>query len=299
MRFALWPSLHRPWAETAQSVVHAEESGWDGVYVADHFMPNAEGPADGAMYECWTAMAGLAALTSRVRIGALVTGNTYRHPAVLAKEAVTVDHISGGRTVLGLGAGWQENEHAAYGLAYGSFAERFDKLEEACQIILGMLRGAGRTTLAGRHYTLTDAPADPKPVGPLPLLIGGTGERRTLRIVARFADEWNLWGTPDVVAQKSSVLAERCAEVDRDPATITRCAQAPITLTDDPAVKEKLAGRGVVGSVAELQEVVAAYAEAGLDELIFPMFLAGRDAAEQQDTADRFLVEVATPFRSG
>jgi F420-dependent oxidoreductase-like protein len=296
MRFALWPSLNRPWKETADAVRHADETGWDGVYVADHFMPNAEQPADGPTFECWTAMAGLAAITEKVRIGALVSGNTYRHPAVLAKEAVTVDHISNGRAVLGLGAGWQANEHAAYGLEYGTFRERFDKLEEACQIILGM-RDQQRTTLAGTHYSVSDAPADPKPIGKLPLLIGGTGEQRTLRIVARFADEWNMWGTPDAVAQKSAVLEQRCEEAGRDPKTIQRCAQTPIVVTDDPAVVEKLKGRGLVGSVAEVQEALGAYVEAGLDELIFPTFLAGGDAEAQRDAADRFLEEVAAPFR--
>jgi F420-dependent oxidoreductase-like protein len=297
MRFSLWPSLNRPWTETADAVRHADATGWDGIWVADHFMPHTEGPADGPTFECWTAMAGIAAITERVRIGSLVSGNTYRYPAVLAKEAVTVDHISNGRAILGLGAGWQENEHVAYGIPFGTFGERFDKLEEACQIILGMLR-EHRTTVKGKHYTVTDAPADPKPLGPLPLLIGGTGEQRTLRIVAKYADEWNLWGMPELVAQKSAVLTQRCEEVGRDPSTVARCAQWAVTITDDAALKEKLTGRRVVGSMDEIQEVLGRYVEAGLDEFIYPLFLAGRDSEEQRDAADLFFEEAAKPFRA-
>ena len=198
--------------------------------------------------------------------------------------------------VLGLGAGWQENEHAAYGLEFGTFGQRFDRLEEACQIILGMLK-EHRTTVLGTHYTVTDAPAEPKPVGPLPLLIGGTGEQRTLRIVARYADEWNLWGEPDLVAQKSAVLAQRCEEIDRDPGSVKRCAQWAVAVTDDPALKEKLAKGRIAGSVGEVQEALGAYADAGLDEFIYPLFLAGRDPAEQREASDRFIEEVAAPFR--
>ncbi|HVN50557.1 MAG TPA: TIGR03560 family F420-dependent LLM class oxidoreductase, partial [Acidimicrobiales bacterium] len=195
MRFSVWPDPERPWSEVAEVAVHCERQGWDGVYVSDHFMPNREGTetVDGPVLECWTAMAALAALTSRVRIGSLVCGNTYRHPAVLAKMAAGVDQISGGRFLLGLGAGWQENEHEAYGLEFGTVRSRLDRLDEACAIVTSLLRD-DRTTFDGEHYRLRDAPLDPKPVQPkLPLLIGGRGERRTMRIAARYADEWNAW----------------------------------------------------------------------------------------------------------
>src|SRR5262249_6733022 len=158
-----------------------------GAYFADHFMPNdpAGGtPLDGPVLECWAVMAGLAASTSQVRIGSLVCGNLYRHPAVVANAAATIDHISAGRFVLGVGAGWQVNEHGAYGIDLLDTKTRLDRFEDACAVITSLLREQ-RTTFKSDSYTITDAPSDPKPVqSPLPLLVGGKGERRTMRIAA-------------------------------------------------------------------------------------------------------------------
>ncbi|HEX7133557.1 MAG TPA: LLM class flavin-dependent oxidoreductase, partial [Iamia sp.] len=148
MRFSHWISTAHPWDEVLDRGRHAEATGWDGLYVADHFMTNKEGPSDSPMHECFSLLAALAATVPRVRLGSLVAGNTYRHPAVLAKQAVTIDHISGGRMVLGLGAGWQVNEHEAYGIPLGSTKERLAWFEEACQVVTG-LRDQGRTTVAG------------------------------------------------------------------------------------------------------------------------------------------------------
>ena len=131
MRFSYWANAQQPWADILASARHAESTGWDGVYVADHFVPSVVDPG-GPTLECWSMLAGLAAAVPRVRLGALVTGNTYRNPALLAKIATTTDHISGGRVVLGLGAGWQENEHTFYGFEYGTVRSRLDRLEEAC-----------------------------------------------------------------------------------------------------------------------------------------------------------------------
>ena len=137
MRFSVWPSPARPWQEILEVSAHCESTGWDGVYMADHFMPNTMdgSPADGPVMECWAVMAGLAAAVPRLRLGTLVCGNTYRHPAVLANIAAAVDNVSGGRLVLGLGAGWQENEHKAYGIPLFSTKERLDRFEEACTIV--------------------------------------------------------------------------------------------------------------------------------------------------------------------
>src|SRR5687768_10563237 len=159
MRFSVWPNAGQAWDQIVDVARHAEATGWDGVWMADHFMPMAEGPADGPTFECWSLLAALAASVPRVRLGALVTGNTYRHPAVLANIATTVDHIAGpGRLILGIGAGWQENEHRAYGIDFGASAgERLARLDEACQIIRGLLDNQ-RTTVEGRHYRVTDAP---------------------------------------------------------------------------------------------------------------------------------------------
>ena len=198
MRFSVWPSLAQPWSDVVEVAAHAEATGWDGVYVADHFMGDGERAGDTItpMLEATAGLAGLAALTDRVRLGSLVFGITYRHPAVLAKWAATVDQISGGRLLLGVGAGWQENEHEQYGIELGPPGVRIDRFVEALDVLTGLLREPV-TTVTGKHYTLTDAVAEPKPVqDPLPLLIGGKGDRM-LGVVARYADEWNIWASPE------------------------------------------------------------------------------------------------------
>lgn len=300
MQFSFWLSNMAPWADTLSAAQRAEQLGYDGLWYADHFMPNAAEPAEGPTHEVFTVLGALAAAVPRVRLGPLVAGNTYRNPAVLAKTCATIDQISGGRMVVGLGAGWQENEHRAYGIDFETFGWRFDRLEEACQIITSLLREK-RTSFAGKHYTLVDAPLDPKPVqDPMPLLIGGGGEQRTLRIVARYAQEWNVWGTPDVLAQKGDVLERRCEEEGRDPAGIRRSAQALVFLSDDQALLEKLRSRALgrpslIGTAPELQELVAGYRDAKVDELIVPAFNF-RSTAEQSETMERFITEVAAPF---
>jgi F420-dependent oxidoreductase-like protein len=195
MRFSVWPGPHQPWADVLALAEHAERTSWDGVWFADHFMPNTD-EASGDTLECWTVLAALAAQVPRVRLGSLVCGNTYRHPPVLAKMAATVDVISGGRLVLGIGAGWQQNEHRKYGIPLFDVRERLARLEESCRIIKA-LTTQRRTSFRGRYYRLEDAPLEPKPVQqPLPLLVGGGGEKVTLRIAAAHADEWNTWGDP-------------------------------------------------------------------------------------------------------
>src|SRR3954471_6677265 len=236
MRFSIWPSPMRAWADVLAVTQHAEANGWDGVYFADHFMPNdfeGDRPLDGPTLECWAVLGGLAAATTRLRLGSLVCGNTYRHPAVLANIAAAVDHVSNGRVVLGLGAGWQENEHKAYGIDLFDTRTRLVRFEEACAIVRSLLDNE-RTTVAGKHYTVTDAPNQPRPVqARLPLLVGGGGEKRTLRIAAHYADEWNVWGTAEIVAQKSEVLARHCEDVGRDPSTIAHSTQAMMFLSED------------------------------------------------------------------
>jgi F420-dependent oxidoreductase-like protein len=304
MRFSVWPSPVRPWSEILATVQHAEETGWDGCYFADHFMPNTEDdtPADGPTIECWAVLAALAASTQRIRIGPLVCGNTYRHPAVLAKIAAAVDNVSGGRIVLGLGAGWQVNEHEAYGIPLFGTKERIDRFEEACEIVTGLLGPAPRFTFAGEHYQITDAPCDPKPVQqPLPLLVGGGGEKRMLRIAARFADEWNVWGTAELLRHKIGVLERHCADLGRDPATIQKSANAILFLSNDEAW---LAGKRsadsdrptIIGTPSEVRDIVQGYVEAGVDELIIPDFNLG-PLARRLDTYDLFVEEVAAAFR--
>jgi F420-dependent oxidoreductase-like protein len=303
MRFSIWPSAARPWDEIHELAAHCEQTGWDGVYFADHFMPNGPGPAplDGNTLECWSVLAALAASIPRVRLAPLVTSVTYRHPAVLAKIAAAVDQVSHGRLTLGVGAGWQENEHAAYGLALGTVRERMDRFEEAVQVLHSLL-GQPRTTFSGRYFQVQDAPNQPAPAqGRLPLLIGGGGERRTLRIAARYADHWNSWTTPEVLAHKVGVLRAHCEQIGRDPAEIHVSTQALLYLsTDEGWLKDKRqAGTGqpvIAGTPAEVAGILARYQAAGADEIIVPDFTLG-PMDRKKDTCDLFMTEVAAAFR--
>jgi F420-dependent oxidoreductase-like protein len=299
VKFSAWLSASTPWPDLVEEFQHAEKTGWDGVWIADHFMPNAENNL-GPVQEAWTTLAALAALTPRVRLGTMVTCNTYRHPAVLAKQVAQADVISGGRVVLGIGAGWQENEHAAYGISLGSPRERSDKLEEAVQIIRGLFDNE-RTTFKGKYYAVTEAPLAPKPLqAHLPILIGGGGEQRTLRTVARYADEWNSGGPPEVYRQKLQVLAEHCEKAGRDPRTVRLTTQASIRITNDALAAGETAGRAAPvfsGSVEQVRDRIGVYKELGIAELVLPGFGMGGSVAERREHFDRFIEDIAPEFR--
>jgi F420-dependent oxidoreductase-like protein len=299
MRFSLWPWAGQTWSDIEAVTRFVAEQGWDGVYVADHFM---HGPDNGdPCHECWTTLAGLAARVPHIRVGSLVTGNTYRHPAVLAKMAATVDHISGGRVVLGIGAGWQVSEHRAYGIAFPSVPDRLGALEEACQVIRSLL-DADRSEFQGRHYHLEHAPLNPKPVqARLPLLVGGGGERVTLRIAARYADEWNVWGTPETMRHKIEVLDRYLAELGREPGEVRRSTQAMLLLSDDrdQVAQRRASGPALptmAGTPGEVRSVVAEYQAAGVDELIVPDWNLGPFEAKCA-VLEQFFNEVASEFR--
>jgi alkanesulfonate monooxygenase SsuD/methylene tetrahydromethanopterin reductase-like flavin-dependent oxidoreductase (luciferase family) len=182
------------------------------------------------MLECWTTLSALATQTTAIRVGSLVLGNTYRHPAVVANMAATLDQVSGGRVVLGIGAGWQPNEHTAYGLGLPAIGDRIDALDEACAVIRSLL-DRPRSTVAGAAYRLTDAPCDPKPLqSRLPLLVGGGGERRTLAVAARHADVWHTWADPASFRHKNIVLDRHCEAVGRDPGGIARATGGTVTV---------------------------------------------------------------------
>jgi F420-dependent oxidoreductase-like protein len=293
MQFSVWPRPGQAWEEVLALAQHAERTGWDGVWFADHFMPNSDDAA-GDTLECWAVLAGLAVAVPRVRLGSLVCGNTYRHPAVLANIAASVDVMSGGRLVLGIGAGWQENEHAKYGIDFHDVAGRLARLDEACAIIKA-LTTEGRAAFAGDHYQLDDAPLEPKPLqDPLPLLVGGGGEKVTLRIAATHADEWNTWGDPEVLAHKIGVLHRHCEDVGRDPSLIRVSAQTLVSF-DEVEVPERMQGRMLVGT-ARMVEAMGAYAEAGVDEFIVPDFNLG-SGAQRQEVYERFREEVMPAAR--
>ena len=300
MRFGFWTNNTDPWNDIRAACVHAGETGWDGIWIADHFMPFM-GDDGGPTHEAWTMLGALADAVPSARLGTLVSGNTYRYPAVLAKMAATLDNISGGRAVLGLGAGWQENEHLAYGMEYSTVKGRLDRLEEAAEVITKLLRN-DRSDFSGDFYTLANAPLAPKPVQDrLPLMIGGGGEKRTLRITARFADEWNVWGTPDVLAHKNAVIDQHCQDVSRDPSEILRSAVALVFIADDESkltsVRELDLGRPtVIGTPAEVIDTMGQYRDAGVDEFIVPDFTMG-PLAQRIDTIDLFINEVAPALR--
>ena len=237
-----------------------------------------------------------------MRLAPLVTSVTYRHPAVLAKIAAAVDQVSHGRLTLGIGAGWQENEHAAYGIALGTVRERMDRFEEAMQILRSLL-DQPRTTFSGQYFQLQDAPNQPAPVqARLPLLIGGGGERRTLRIAARYADHWNAWTTPELLAHKLSVLRAHCEQVGRDPARDPRLHPGGAVPVDRRGMAEGASGEGlpgrpvIVGTPAEVADIVARYQEAGADELIVPDFTLG-STGPQEGHLRPVHGEVAPAFR--
>jgi len=297
MRLSIWPNASQPWHVIRDEVKQCEASGWDGVYVADHFMPNN---GAGPVLEAGATVAALAAVVPRVRIGTLVLGNTYRHPAVVANMAATVDRICGGRLVLGVGTGWQVNEHEQYGITLPPVRERLDRFEEAVQVLRGLLTRQ-RFSFAGEHYTVTDATCEPKPVqSPLPILIGGKGDRM-MNVVARYADEWNMWSLAPQFAERSGALDAACERIGRDPATIARSTQALWFLVDDAAKADALIERvgdraAIGGSPDRLATAVGAWRDAGVDEVIVPDFTLGT-GAEKYDRLDAIIEQVAPAFR--
>ena len=290
MKFSLWPDNSRTPADLLEEVRAAEDAGWYGTWLADHYMPNTGDttPARGDVYECWALLPALAAVTERVRIGTLVSPTSIHHPALLAKRAATIDQLSGGRFVLGLGAGWQLNEHHAYGIELEPPGKRVSRFEEAITIVRSMLAD-DTTTFSGEFYNFIDAPADPKPVqAPLPLLVGTRGPRM-LRITARHANEWNTWGTPEQAAVHRTALVETCDKVGRDPATMWTSANAIVDLDGTAPPPGRAA---LVGSAEQLIDQFGRYAELGFDEFILPDWNLGTDKAERADKLARIKTEV-------
>jgi alkanesulfonate monooxygenase SsuD/methylene tetrahydromethanopterin reductase-like flavin-dependent oxidoreductase (luciferase family) len=291
MRLGYWPNMGQAWSSLAAGVAHAEATGWYGVYLTDHFMGDGGGfgRETAPTLECTAGLAALAGSTERIRLSSLVMSATYRHPAVLANWAATVDQVSNGRLTLGLGAGWQVNEHEQYGIELGSPGERRRRLDEYLAVVRSLLRNE-RTTLDGEHFSLSDAVCEPKPVQqPLPVLVGAKGDRM-LELVARQADVWNMWSLPEAIAERSRVLDAACEAIGRDPATIARTTQALVFLTDDPAraaeLVQSVAPRAAVaGPASVFADTVAAWAEIGVSEVIVPDFTLGEGArrAEAMD----------------
>jgi F420-dependent oxidoreductase-like protein len=238
MRFAIktapqnttWDDMLEVWR--AADDIELFESAW----TFDHFYPIFTEDSSGPCMEGWITLTALAQATRRLRLGTLVTGIHYRHPAVLANMAATLDIVSGGRLELGIGAGWNTEESGAYGIELGTPGERSDRLEEACEVLTGLLGPQQKTSFKGRYYELTDAMCNPKPAQQPhpPICIGGSGEKRTLRTAARFAQHWNfVGGTTDQFRRARDVLHQHCADIGRDPAEILLSSH--VHFTGDPA----------------------------------------------------------------
>ena len=277
-----WPSLR-------DACLAVEHAGWDSLWLDDHLLSD-EGDWRDAKLEGWSSLAAVAALTTRVRLGLLVSSTTFRNPGLIAKLATTLDHVSAGRVVLGLGGGWFEREHDAFGIDFGTgFGERLDRLEEATMLIRRLLDGE-RVTHEGRFYRLDDALCEPRPIqARLPILIGGSGPTKTLRTTARYADLWNGYGAPDRVATTTEVLRQRCAEEGRTFDDIERTVTIHAVIRDDaPAAlaawvetarRHGLEGRVAVdggdrgltvgGSPAEVAAFLDGYRQIGVGEIIF------------------------------
>jgi F420-dependent oxidoreductase-like protein len=276
-------------ARVAEIAGAAEESGFDSVWVMDHFYQIAGvGPRTDPMLEAYTLLGALAARTSTVSLGTMVTGVTYRNPALLAKEVTTLDIISSGRAILGIGAAWNEDEHVGYGFTFPPLGERLDRLQEALQICRAIFTEEA-PSFSGRYYRIHEALGFPRPIRPegIPILVGGSGERRTLRLVAQYADACNLFGDLDTIKHKLEVLDRHCDAVGRDPATITKTRLGTLVIADtaeqaQAKARELVQTRGMddkrframatVGDPDVVSEEVGAYLDAGLDGLIFNMW---------------------------
>jgi F420-dependent oxidoreductase-like protein len=277
------------WPDLRDACRAVERAGWDSLWLDDHLLSDEAEWADPKL-EGWAALAAVASVTTRVRLGLLVSSTTFRNPGLIAKLATTLDHQSGGRAVLGLGGGWFGREHEAFGIDFGAgFGERLDRLDEATGIVRRLLDG-GRVTHEGPFYTLRDALCEPRPVqARLPILIGGSGPTKTLRTTARYADVWNGYGDPDRIAAVSDVLRMRCDEIGRpfdaiertvtvhavvrDTAALAIEAWTPIAerhgLVDRDAADGTDRELTVGGSPAEVAAYVEGYRRSGVGEVIF------------------------------
>jgi alkanesulfonate monooxygenase SsuD/methylene tetrahydromethanopterin reductase-like flavin-dependent oxidoreductase (luciferase family) len=233
MRFGLDVAQQRmPWAECASRAQFADDLGFDGVRGFDHFQPMyGEGP--GECFESSTTLAAWSGLTSRVRLGVLITGMTYRHPSVYAAEAITIDHASGGRLELAYGAAWYDKEHRELGIPFPPLKDRVDAFEEAVQVVRGLLT-TDNFTFTGRHFSVEHATLLPRPVQQPhpPIWIGASGEQRMMPIAARYADVWHCFGDPKTLRDKSERISGHAEAAGRDPSTILRAAS--LSIDDDP-----------------------------------------------------------------
>lgn len=279
------PGNQTTWADMVACAKTMDAGRWDSAWTFDHFVPPLAFMDESQdCLEGWMTLAGLGALTTRLKLGTIVSGVTYRNPALLAKMVATLDAMTGGRAILGLGAAWHVREHEAYGWDFPRIKERSDRLEEACALIRQLFRDEGPADFEGSYYRLVRAPFAPKHSGPapIPIMIGGGGERRTLRTLARYGDIMNVGGSPEEFAAKIDVLNEHCAAVGRDPSEISKTAFLILALQDDEAkaarLRERFAPQAseasrkrnmAIGNAEHIVEVLRRYEAAGADGAIF------------------------------
>jgi alkanesulfonate monooxygenase SsuD/methylene tetrahydromethanopterin reductase-like flavin-dependent oxidoreductase (luciferase family) len=294
--FLLWPQTD-DWASLRDAAVRAEGAGAASLWTWDH-LNSIVGPWEGPILEGWSILAGWSQVTERVTLGLMVGANTFRNPGLTAKLATTLDHLSGGRAILGIGGAWFEREHEAFGIDFGSgFGQRLDRLDESVMLLRRLLDGERIAEHAGAAYTMKDALVEPRPVQRrLPIMIGGSGPKKTLRTLARYGDMWNTSGTLDELRAKDAILRERCEEIGRDPATIERTVTIDLVIRDSRAAaldayKAILAGAGaefdesLAGPIGTPDEVADAVRP--MTELGFRHILIDTPAPYDPETIDR------------
>ena len=275
-------------ARVSEIAVTAEEAGFDSVWVMDHlYQIVGVGPRTDPMLEAYTLLGAIAARTEKVALGTMVTGVTYRNPAMLAKQVTTLDVISAGRAILGIGAAWNDDEHAGYGFDFPPIKERLDRLEEALQICRAMF-SEQTPSFSGVHYRIEEALNVPRPIRSdgIPILVAGGGERRLLALVAKYADGCNLFGYVATIRHKLDVLDRHCDAIGRDPATITKTRLGGLIVAETAEEaerkgqemmrargmdEERFRGYAIAGDADSVGEQVRAYLDAGLDGLVFNM----------------------------
>ena len=286
MRFGICTDQAISFEELASRWRHFEELGFDSVWDCDHL--NRPSDPTGPYFEAWTILSALAARTETIRVGCLVSCNTFRHPAITAQAAITVDHVSNGRLELGFGAGWFEDEHRRFGIDLGTPGERVRVFREAVHVLDSLLRNES-TTFDGEHYQLDDASIRPAPVQrPRPPLTLGAHRPKMLRICAEYADSWNSFGTLEEIRERTAILDEHCAEIGRDPASITRSLYIWTAMLTEHGHPDPWS------SVDAFDDVVGRYAEVGIEE-----FILDQPAPDQGAMLEQIASEALPRLRGG